>query len=188
MDGRPLWAYPVRLDGRDSPRIQRGGFPSKQAAQAALERELRRLLMRRCGAMTLTDRVEEYLDQHQAEPETTARLRWLLSKSLARFGPRLLPELNAREIAAWRMTIPEGHRFEATQALRQVLARAVLWQLIDSNPAVVGVTNTPLRRRRPAGRRRRRPSHERCGRLRRQYGADARDCQDGADSQKREAR
>jgi len=31
------------------------------------------------------------------------------------------------EIAAWRMTIPAGHRFEATQALRQVLARAVSW-------------------------------------------------------------
>ena len=26
---------------------------------------------------------------------------------------------------AWRLTVPEGHRFEATQALRQVLNRAV---------------------------------------------------------------
>jgi hypothetical protein len=33
------------------------------------------------------------------------------------------------------MTIPEGPRFEATQALRQILARAVVWQLIDVNPA-----------------------------------------------------
>src|ERR671937_2425868 len=45
------------------------------------------------------------------------------------------------------MTIPEGHRFEATQALRQVLARAVLWQLIDTNPARLGVVNpVPVRR------------------------------------------
>lgn len=50
------------------------------------------------------------------------------------------------EIAAWRMTIPQGHRFEATQALRQVLTRAVAWGLIDSNPAKVGVDN-PQRRR-----------------------------------------
>src|SRR5829696_9034681 len=50
------------------------------------------------------------------------------------------------EIAAWRMTIPAGHRFEATQALRQVLSRAVDWQMIDVNPAKHGVDN-PQRRR-----------------------------------------
>ncbi len=33
------------------------------------------------------------------------------------------------------MTISPGHRFEATQALRQVLARAVVWGMIDVNPA-----------------------------------------------------
>jgi integrase len=44
------------------------------------------------------------------------------------------------------MTIPAGHRFEATQALRQVLARAVSWGLIDSNPAKQRVDN-PQRRR-----------------------------------------
>lgn len=44
------------------------------------------------------------------------------------------------------MTIPPGHRFEATQALRQVLARAVSWGMIDANPAKQGVDN-PQRRR-----------------------------------------
>src|SRR5438874_6309914 len=44
------------------------------------------------------------------------------------------------------MTIPSGHRFEATQALRQVLARAVEWRMIDVNPAKQGVDN-PQRRR-----------------------------------------
>jgi integrase len=38
-----------------------------------------------------------------------------------------------------------GHRFEATQALRQVLARAVVWGMIDVNPAKQGVDN-PQRR------------------------------------------
>jgi hypothetical protein len=33
------------------------------------------------------------------------------------------------------------HRFEATQALRQVLNRAVAWKLIDENPAKRGVPN-----------------------------------------------
>jgi len=39
------------------------------------------------------------------------------------------------------MTLPTGHRFEATQALRQTLARAVQWGLLDSNPAKTGVDN-----------------------------------------------
>jgi hypothetical protein len=44
------------------------------------------------------------------------------------------------------MTISPGHRFEATQALRQVLARAVVWGMIEFNPAKQGVDN-PQRRR-----------------------------------------
>jgi integrase len=48
-------------------------------------------------------------------------------------------------VCAWRPTIPDGHRFEATQALRQVLNRAIAWGLLDYNPAKRGVPN-PLRR------------------------------------------
>jgi integrase len=147
-DGQPLWAYRFRRQGRGSPRVQRGGFLTERDARAALHSELERLARRRHRReVTLAELVEEYLGQHEAQPETTAKLRWLLSKSVARFGTRPLDELEAREIAAWRMTIPAGHRFEATQALRQVLARAVLWELIDSNPAKLGVTNpVPVRR------------------------------------------
>jgi hypothetical protein len=49
------------------------------------------------------------------------------------------------------MTIPAGHRFEATQALRQTLARAVSWGLIHRNPAKEGVENSqrPLTQERP---------------------------------------
>jgi integrase len=42
--------------------------------------------------------------------------------------------------------VSSGYRFEATQALRQVLHRAVAWRMLDVNPAKVGVDN-PLRRR-----------------------------------------
>jgi integrase len=48
------------------------------------------------------------------------------------------------------MTIPAGYRFEATQALRQVLTRAVVWGMIDVNPAEQGVEN-PQRRRTEKG-------------------------------------
>jgi integrase len=101
--------------------------------------------------VTLGDLAEEYLAQHDDEPETRAKLRWLLTKSTAAFGSIPLTELDAREIAAWRMTLPTGHRFEATQALRQTLARAVEWRLIDTDPAKTGVDNPqpPRREMRP---------------------------------------
>ena len=62
------------------------------------------------------------------------------------FGDQRLCDLHPEEIASWRMTIPPGYRFEATQALRQVLARAVVWGMLDVNPAKQGVEN-PQRRR-----------------------------------------
>jgi integrase len=95
---------------------------------------------------SLAELVNEYLAQHEAEPETTEKLRWLLAKAVRVFGDLRVGELRSQEIAAWRMTIPSGHRFEATQALRQVLARAVVWGMIDINPAKQGVDN-PQRRR-----------------------------------------
>ena len=120
-----LWAYRYRLDGRGSRRIQRGGYASADDAREALQRALT-AAQRRKGRVrvTLADLAEEYLAQHDGEPETTAKLRWLLTKSTAAFESMPLTELDAREIGAWRMTLPTGHRFEATQALRQTLARA----------------------------------------------------------------
>ena len=40
-DGRPLRAYRYRTGGRDSKRVQRGGFASEQDARDALERDPR---------------------------------------------------------------------------------------------------------------------------------------------------
>ncbi len=53
----------------------------------------------------------------------------------------MIADLRSEEICAWRGTLPEGHRFEATQALRQVMNAAVAWELIDANPARRGVPN-----------------------------------------------
>ena len=44
------------------------------------------------------------------------------------------------------MRLSPGYRFEATQALRQVLQRAAEWGMLDVNPAKVVVDN-PVRRR-----------------------------------------
>lgn len=78
---------------------------------------------------------------------TIAKLRWLLGKATATLGQTRLAELSPKDVYAWRLTIPEGHRFEATQALRQVLNRAVDWGLLDRNPAKCGIRNTPRRAR-----------------------------------------
>ena len=114
----------------------------------ALERALERLRRAHGTGTTLTlaGLVDVYLAQHDAQPETIDKLRWLLARAAGEFGDRRLGELRSQQIAAWRMTIASGHRFEATQALAQVLACAVAWGMIDVNPAKQGVDN-PQRRR-----------------------------------------
>ena len=141
------WAYRYRLGGRGARRIQRGGFPSQSAAAEALERSLEQVRREQglAEAPTLAELVDVYLAQHDGEPETTEKLRWLLAKSVRAFGQERISRLRSPAIAAWRMTIPTGHRFEATQALRQVLGRAIDWGMLDVNPAKLGVEN-PQRR------------------------------------------
>jgi integrase len=121
---------------------------SEEDARGALELALEKLRRRgRIGRRpTLTEFVDEYLAQHEASPVTLGKLRYLLDRAVAAFGDYRLDELSPVEIAGWRMTIRLGYRFEATQALRQVLARAVVWGLLDVNPAKQGVEN-PQRRR-----------------------------------------
>ena len=147
-DGQPLWAYRYRLEGRGSERPQVGGFATRGEAETALRKVLDRLGPGGGrGTITLAEFVDEYLEMHQAAPVTIAKLRWLLGKATAVLGEKRLADLTPREVYAWRLTVPEGHRFEATQALRQVLNRAVAWGLLDYNPAKLGVPNPPRRAR-----------------------------------------
>src|SRR6266513_340660 len=66
LGGERLWAYRYRTGGRDSKRVQRGGFASEQDARDALERELERLRRERriTRRLTLSQFVETYLDKH----------------------------------------------------------------------------------------------------------------------------
>ena len=144
-DGEPLWAYRYRVAGRGSARLQVGGFSSRAEAQRALQNKLARLVPGgRSATLTLGEWVEEYLEAHQGERVTVAKLRWLLGKATAELGGVRLVELSPEQVCAWRLTVPEGHRFEATQALRQVLNRAVAWKLIEENPAKRGVPNAQV--------------------------------------------
>ena len=91
--------------GPGSRRLQRGGFSSERDAAEALERALEHLRRQKGVGSTLTlkELVEEYLAQHDAEPETIDKLRWLLAKALRAFGGRRRRDLRSQEIAAWRM-------------------------------------------------------------------------------------
>jgi hypothetical protein len=119
-----------------------GGFATQTEAQQALQVELERSHRRngRLAQITLGELADEYLAQHEAAPRTIAKLRWLLARATFAFGERRVVDLRSEEIGAWRATLPEGHRFEATQ-LRQLLNRADAWKILDSNPAKVGVDN-----------------------------------------------
>jgi hypothetical protein len=86
-NGQALWAYRYRLEGRGSMRPQVGGFASRAGAKEALQKVVERLGPAGRGAsMTLGELVEEYLEMHQAEPVTIAKLRWLLGKATAVLG------------------------------------------------------------------------------------------------------
>ena len=101
------------------------GNGSKAEAQRALQNKLARLVPGgRSAALTLGEWVEEYLDARQGERVTVEKLRWLLGKATAELGEARLAELSPEQVCAWPLTIPEGDRFEATQALRQVLSRS----------------------------------------------------------------
>jgi len=74
-----------------------------------------------------------------------ATLRWLLGKATDPFGTMLVRDLLPKELGRWAASIPEGHRFEATQALRQVLRAAVAWDVLDRDLAG-GLKNPQPRR------------------------------------------
>jgi integrase len=114
-----------------------------------LKRELERLRRERrvSRSLTVAELVDACLAQHDVERVTIEKLRWLLGKAVAVFGERPVRELRSEEIAAWRISLSLGYRFDATQALRQVLARAVVWGMTHANPAKLGVDNPSPRRR-----------------------------------------
>jgi hypothetical protein len=144
-DGEPLWAYRYRLEGRSSARPQVGWFATRAEAQKALRKALDRVGAGRGGAITLAGLVEEYLELHQAEPVTIAKLRWLLGKATSSLGEKRIAELSADGRLRVASDGPERASLRVTQALMQVLNRAVAWGLLDFNPAKRGVPN-PQRR------------------------------------------
>lgn len=84
-----------RTGGRESKRVQIGGFGSEQDARAALERALEKLrrTSRSGRSLTLAEFVDEYLAQHEVAPVTLEKLRFLLTRAVQAFGGAYLDEL-----------------------------------------------------------------------------------------------
>jgi hypothetical protein len=112
-----------------------GGIGARAGKRLRRERRVSR-------SLTLGELVDVYLAQHDVEPVTIEKLRWLLGKAVAAFGERPVSEIWSEEIAAWRIALSPGYRFDATQALRQVLARAMVWRMIE--PRDAGCLRPPL--------------------------------------------
>jgi integrase len=86
------WADRYRVGGRGSRRAQRGASPPSRRPPRALERvlEQRRREQGPLESPTLAEFVDLYLAQHDGEPETVEKLRWLLAKAVRVFGERRL--------------------------------------------------------------------------------------------------
>ena len=140
--GEPLWRTATGSPAAGRSDCRSVDFATRAEAQRALQNKLARLGPdRRAATLTLAEWVEEYLQTHTGEQVTIAKLRRLLGKATAALGEMPLAELSPEAICAWRLTVPEGHRYEATQALRQVLNRAFAWKLLEENPAKRGAPN-----------------------------------------------
>lgn len=85
--------------------------------------------------LTVSELVDEYLDQHIAEANTIATLTARLKRVTGTFGDIRIDRLQVPEIAAWRKRLPEGSAWHIRKALRQVLAYALRADLLDENPA-----------------------------------------------------
>ena len=145
------WAYRLRDDAGRRPQV--GGFPTKGAASVALSDAIDAVRDGKLGIrrqLTISDLIDEFLDQHIAEENTIATLRARLKHVTKAFGSRPLDRLMVNEIAAWRKRLPEGSAWHIAKAFRQVLHYAVRAGLIDENPATKVPNPEPKRREVPA--------------------------------------
>jgi integrase len=137
--GRRGWQQRVRVRQPDGTwkRHQRGGFTTKGAARAWRD-AMAGVANER---VTLVELVDRYLAVHTGAESTKASLRWRLDKAVAAFGNVPPDRLTREEIERWRLTIPEGHRFETVQALKQTLRWAGKAGLVDRHHPALDVKN-----------------------------------------------
>lgn len=133
-DGRS-WAY--RFYDADGNRHEVAGYKTKGEAGAMLEHELDQVrlgpLARR--ELTVSELVDEYLEQHIAEDSTIETLRYCLKHVTGTFGDVKVDRLRVAELRAWRKRLPPGAAWHVGKALRQVLNYAVECGYVSENVA-----------------------------------------------------
>lgn len=117
---------------------QRGGFKTRDAARAYRDAQTGASGQQRVSLAELIDR---YLATHTGAAHTRKMLRWKLDKALDAFENVAPATLTAEEVERWRLTIPEGHRFETTQALKQAFRWAGRAGLIERHHPILDVKN-----------------------------------------------
>jgi integrase len=137
--GRRGWQQRVRVRRPDGTwkRLQKGGFPTKDDARAwrdAMSGVAREQI-------TLPELFDRYLAVHSGANSTRKNLRWKLDKALAAFGAIRPAALTREDVERWRLTIPDGHRSETTQALKQAIRWAAAAGLIESGHPILAVKN-----------------------------------------------
>lgn len=85
--------------------------------------------------IALSDLVDRYLAQHQADPATIRKLTSDLRQAVRAFGAVPLELLVPADLATWRASLSEGARHGVFRSLKQVLRQAVDWRMIERNPA-----------------------------------------------------
>jgi integrase len=126
------WRDPVRRNANGRPvHRQRGGFKTRSAAIEYAEAQLGYA----ASSVTLEELIDRYLAVHDGAESTKTALRWKLGKVPPEWRPLNPGLLTGEELEAWRLTIPEGHRFETTQALKQTLRWGFERGLLGTNPA-----------------------------------------------------
>ena len=91
-EGGPLWAYRYGSQGAVRRDCKSAGSPRRLRRRGRLGRAARLLPGGRAMTLTMGEWVEEYLDTHQGERVTIAKLRWLLRKATAALGEVRLAE------------------------------------------------------------------------------------------------
>jgi integrase len=78
--------------------------------------------------------VDGFLETHEVDPATTAKLRYELAHAKRTFGDRRIDDLKPLELSRWRATLPPRTRHQPFGAFKQVLEEAVTLGLLEVNP------------------------------------------------------
>jgi integrase len=134
----PSGRWQLRYRDKNGDYHSGGVFKSKTAALDHYRDVIEPRLLGTKSELTLAELVELYIERHNASPRTIATLRERMKRPLDKYGSTPLAELEtmALDLAGWRATLPPRYAPKVMGALRQVLAAAVRWRLMTSNPAV----------------------------------------------------